>query len=89
MTDFNKYGIFPKTERENLPKKDSFLTSLIPVVAELLKTIAPKSSSAEVTRAPTTTPATTSTNPYASPSVSACRDYLKRHDYFVSTINKK
>ena len=92
MTDFNKYGIFPKTDRENSPKKQSFLATLLPIITEMVKIFGSKS-----TPTGTSPPSSNSPNPPSAPpprpetstSVRACRDYLKRHDYFVSIANKK
>ncbi|MBR7160763.1 MAG: hypothetical protein IKD20_07000 [Clostridia bacterium] len=95
MTDFNKYGIFPKTDRENSPKKQSFLATLLPIITEMVKIFGSKSTPTD-----TSPPSSNSFNspnppsappprPSTSPSLRACRDYLKRHDYFVSIANKK
>ena len=93
MTDFNKYGIFPKTDGEISPKKQSFLATLLPIITEMVKIFGSKS-----TPTVDSTPSSNSSNPPAPPtpprpststSLRACRDYLKRHDYFVSIANKK
>ena len=92
MTDFNKYGIFPKTDGENSPKKQSFLATLLPIITEMVKIFGSKSTPTDDSPPSSNSsypPSAPPPRPSTSPSLRACRDYLKRHDYFVSIANKK